>query len=520
MKRRSEESLPQRAARLEQEYQAVLDAAVDSVVIIDQFGSIQLVNHAAERMFGYREAELVGRNVNVLMPNPYRSEHDGYLARYLRTREPHVIDTGREVVALRRDGSTLAVDLAVGLVSGSDPPRFVGFIRDITKRKYAEEALKRSEQELNAAQEMANLGNYVFQRESGGADYRSPQFLRILGVSGAGDDVSLDGDFLEKMVDPGDRTRVAAALDALETGAANMDLIYRIRRPDGTVRHVHHIAQVVRDAQGKILRHLGTVHDITERLRAEDDARQMQERLTHFGRISTMGEMAAGIAHEINQPLTAIATYAQACQRIMKIHCAGNTDQAIADLAQGLEQIENQALRAGEVIRRLRTFVRNREVRRESLDPNQLMEDLLMLAQTDARHHGVQIRVERGDSLPTVQADPVQMQQVILNLVRNGIDAMLDLPHERREIVLRATANEAGDVEFSVCDQGPGLADTAKRDLFNPFFTTKTAGTGLGLAISQSIVRAHGGRIWYRDNPGGGACFCFTLPAAVKGGCS
>jgi C4-dicarboxylate-specific signal transduction histidine kinase len=228
--------------------------------------------------------------------------------------------------------------------------------------------------------------------------------------------------------------------------------------------------------------------------------------------------MAAGIAHEINQPLTAIATYAQACQRILKTHCADKDDEHIRDLTQGLQQIENQALRAGEVIRRLRSFVRNREVRRESVDPNQLLEDLLMLAQTDTRHHSVDIRLERGANLPVVQADPVQMQQVILNLVRNGIDAMLDLPHERRVLILSTHCNADGDVEFTVCDHGPGLSDDAKDELFNPFFTTKPTGTGLGLAISQSIVRAHGGKVWYRPNPAGGACFCFSLPAAVKGG--
>jgi two-component system sensor kinase FixL len=521
MQKTPEESLQQRVERLEQEYQAVLDAAVDSVLIIDQHGSIQLVNHAAERMFGYKEEELLGRNVNVLMPQPYRREHDGYLERYLRTREPRIIGTGREVVAQRRDGSTLSVDLAVGLIKGTEPPRFVGFIRDITTRKEAQEALARSEHELNAAQTMANLGNYVIHRNGGGANYRSPQFWRILGLEPnndiADERVALD-QYLSTVVDPADRGRVSAALRAFDEGENSMDIVYRIHRPDGSLRHVHHIAQVVRDADGRILRHFGTLHDITDRLRAEDEARQMQERLTHFGRISTMGEMAAGIAHEINQPLTAIATYAQACQRILKTHCADESAEHIGDLTQGLQQIENQALRAGEVIRRLRSFVRNREVRREPVDPNQLLEDLLMLAQTDTRHHSVHIRLERGANLPQVQADPVQMQQVILNLVRNGIDAMLELPHERRLLILRTHCNAAGDVEFTVCDHGPGLTDDAKDELFNPFFTTKPTGTGLGLAISQSIIRAHGGKVWYRPNPDGGACFCFSLPAAVKGG--
>jgi len=322
---------------------------------------------------------LLGKNISTLMPEPFRSHHDGHMARYLRTREARIVGTTREVRALRSDGTEFTAELAVGLIHGSEPRRFVGFIRDISDRQ-----------------------------------------------------------------------------------------------------------------------------------RSEDKARQMQDRLTLFGRISTMGEMAAGIAHEINQPLTAIATYAQACQRLLADPSAVHTD----DIRQSLQQIENQALRAGEVIRRLRSFVKNREVRREPTDPNRLLDDLLTLAQTDTRHHNIRIHVEQGDHLPQIQADPVQIQQVILNLVRNAIDAMADLPHERRELQLRTRRDEHGDVEFMVADRGPGLTEAAKTELFNPFFTTKSAGTGLGLAISLSIVRAHGGKVWYRPNEHGGAIFFFSLPAA------
>ncbi|HYM35624.1 MAG TPA: PAS domain S-box protein [Steroidobacteraceae bacterium] len=510
------ETAEQRARRIEREYQAVLDAAVDAVILIDHRGLVQLVNHAAERLFGYKEEELLGRNVSVLMPQPYRGEHDGYLERYQRTGEPHIIGIGREVTAQRRDGTTFAVDLAVGAIKDATPPRFVGFIRDITVRKNAQEALKRSLQELNAAQEMANVGNYVTYPNGGGENYRSPQLLRIIGLdpdTGIPDALTARSHFLDNSVDPADRPRVAAALDSFDRGVSSFDITYRVRRTDGSIRHVNHIAQVVRNESGRVLRHFGTLHDITEQQRAQDELRQLQERLTHFGRISTMGEMAAGIAHEINQPLTAIATYAQACQRFLL-----QPQKDEADIVAGLQQIEAQALRAGEVIRRLRSFVRNREVRREPLDPNQLLDDLLLLAQTDTHHHSVHIRLERGENLPQVLADPVQMLQVLLNLVRNGIDAMLDQPHDRREILMRTQLADNGNVEFSVCDRGPGLDKAAQDQLFNPFFTTKPTGTGLGLAISQSIVRAHGGKVWHRPNPAGGACFCFSLPAAMSSG--
>lgn len=501
-------TLAARVQQLEYEYQAVLDAAVDAVIVIDAQGLIQLVNHAGERLFGYVEDELIGRNVNVLMPEPYRAQHDGYLRRYLATHEPRIIGIGREVEAKRRDGSVFSADLAVGLIKGSNPQRFVGFIRDITQRKTAQEALLRSESELNTAQALANFGNYVIHYDGFGEDYRSPQFWRILGLEPR--DLP-EGvlTLLESVLDPNDRDVFVASLATFEQGANTFDITYRIVRPDMSVRYIHHIAQVQRE-HGRIVRHSGTLHDITDRQRAADEAREMQARLTHFGRISTMGEMAAGIAHEINQPLTAIATYAQGCQRMLANPGAVDAD----DLAIGLKQIEAQALRAGEVIRRLRSFVKNKEVRREPVHPNQLLDDLLMLAQTDTRHHNVRIRIDSGENLPQVQADPVQMQQVILNLVRNSIDAMLDMPQERREIVLRTRIDEQGDVEFMVADRGPGLNESAKQKLFDPFFTTKSGGTGLGLAISMSIVRAHGGKVWYRPNAGGGACFYFSLPSA------
>jgi two-component system sensor kinase FixL len=222
-----------------------------------------------------------------------------------------------------------------------------------------------------------------------------------------------------------------------------------------------------------------------------------------------MGEMAAGLAHEINQPLSAIAMYAQAGQRFMR-----SPTREDADVLEALEQINAQALRAGEVIRRLRNFVKNREVKREPVDCNRLLEDLRTLAETDARLHNVRLRIDDEPHLPTVYADPIQLQQVVLNLVRNAIDAMADVPESQREIVLSAHLVPEGEIEVVVADHGTGLAPDASEHLFNPFFTTKSGGTGLGLAISRSIVRAHGGRLWHTPNERTGARFHFTLPVS------
>jgi two-component system sensor kinase FixL len=492
----------------ELEFRALLDAAVDAIIVVDHHGTIEEFSRAAQQLFGYTPDEIVGRNVRELMPDPYRREHDGYMHRYMTTGEPRIIGTGREVRAQRKDGSVFPCDLSVGHVRGIDPPRFIGFISDITARKQAEERLRRSEAELQLAQKLANLGNYVMHPGGDTADYFSPQLHRILGVDESEHRIVRD-EYLEKWVHPADRKRVSEAFSRMDAGQAPLDIEYQVVLQDGSVKHLHHIAQAMLDPDGTILKHVGTIHDVTDRRRAEDEARVLQERLTHFSRLSTMGEMAAGLAHEINQPLAAIATYAQACQRLIR-----QPDHDIEDVLAALEQINAQALRAGEVIRRLRNFVKNREVKREPVNCSRLLEDLRTLAETDARLHNIRLRLDCEEPLPTVYADPIQLQQVILNLVRNAIDAMSEAPEDRREVVLTTRMAADREVEITVTDQGTGLAPEATEHLFNPFFTTKSSGTGLGLAISRSIVRAHGGRLWHTPNDVCGARFHFTLPVS------
>lgn len=476
-------------------------------MVIDHAGIVEEFSRSAERVFGYAAREIVGHNVKELMPEPYRSEHDGYLARYARTGDAHIIGIGREVQARRSDGRLFPCEISIGVLRAGAAPRFVGFLRDITERKVAEERLRRSESELRLAQELANLGNYVMHVPGDESDYFSPQLLHILGLR---DGVRVGPrEFLEHWVHPADREQVSAALAQMMSGTAAIDLEYRVVLADGRLRHLHHIGQSVHDGDGRVVKFVGTIHDVTDRRHAEDEARQLQERLTHFARLSTMGEMAAGLAHEINQPLSAIATYAQACQRLLK---APATD--IVDIIGALEQIDAQALRAGEVIRRLRMFVRNREVKREPVDCGRLLEDLRTLAETDARLHNIRLSIETEASLPPVYADPIQLQQVLLNLLRNAIDAMADAPEDRREIVLRTRRSADREIEVMVADHGSGLAPGASDHLYNPFFTTKAGGTGLGLAISRSIVRAHGGRLWHTPNDDCGTRFHFTLPSS------
>ena len=216
------------------QYRAILDAAVDAIIVIDNLGIVIEFSEAARRVFGYAPEEVIGQNVNMLMPEPYRGEHDDYVRRYVESREPRIIGTGREVRARRKDGTVFPCDLAVGQVQGVEPPRFVGFIRNITERKEAEEQLRRNEAELRLAQQLANLGNYVIQEQRGELDYFSPQLYQILGVE-PGTERTVREEFLTKWVHAGDRQRVAAEFGRMANGKSAFDIEYRVVLRDGTV---------------------------------------------------------------------------------------------------------------------------------------------------------------------------------------------------------------------------------------------------------------------------------------------
>jgi PAS domain S-box-containing protein len=620
------------------ELKALLDAAVDGVFIIDHRGCITTFNAAAERLFGYASAEILGQHINALMPEPYRSGHDAYMHNYERTGKARIIGIGREVAAQRRDGTVFPAALAVGEIAGSDPKRYVGFIHDVSARKAAtdalrrerdraqsyldlaevmlvaldasgfitlinrkgceilgyteaelvgrdwfdqciaethrdaaraahrgvleaadepdytedevvtrdgsikliawrttrvhdeqgrtigllssgedvteqrrgEAALKRSEQLLRSAQAIARLGNFEVSIPQGTA-FWSQQVYEITGLEP--EDGALEPEaFVERCVHPDDRERYRREWLRGIADIGKLDLEYRLVRPDGTTRDVHMLAQILPSSDAQSLVVTGTMHDITERKATEEEARQGQERLTHVARLSTMGEMATGLAHEINQPLTAIATYAQAAVRLMD--APGGADPT--DLREALVQITAQALRAGEVIRRLRHFVKNRTARTETLDMNRLIEDLSVLAEPDARASDVRLILDLAPDLPSGGAAPVHLQPVLRNLVRNGIDAVLETKGAPREIVVR-TGRDGPDVEVAVIDRAGGIPDEVALHLFNPFYTTKASGTGLGLAISRSIIRAHRGKLGHRPTPGGGTTFHFSLPPLPGG---
>ncbi|HQQ63829.1 MAG TPA: ATP-binding protein [Pseudomonadales bacterium] len=290
--------------------------------------------------------------------------------------------------------------------------------------------------------------------------------------------------------------------------------VWRSRRKDGNEIDVDVMLKAVRVGNKVVV--LATLLDITDRRRAEIELRlkekevaEAREHLTHMARLSTMGEMAAGIAHEINQPLAAISTYAQGCKRMLD---NGLTDAR--ELAEPLEKIATQALRAGEVIRRLRGFIKKSASELELVDINELVSEVVQLAEVDARKHSIPVHLHLAADLPEVRVDPVQLQQVILNLIRNALEAMEETPRARARVDVHTAQADNGQVTVRVVDCGPGLSEDALQHVFDPFFTTKATGMGMGLSISHSIITTHGGQLSVSNNASGiGATFTIALNA-------
>jgi two-component system, LuxR family, sensor kinase FixL len=358
---------------------SILDTVPDAMAVIDERGIIQSFSSAAERLFQYYADEVVGKNVHILMPSPYRDQHEQYISRYIETGEARIIGKGRIVAGLRKDGTTFPLELSVGEMRLHDQRYFTGFMRDLTERQKTEARLK-----------------------------------------------------------------------------------------------------------------------------------ELQSELIHISRLSALGEMASTLAHELNQPLSAIANYQTGA-----LFYLDQCDEKVAGiLREPLQSAAEQAIRAGEIIRHMRNFVARGETDREIVQLGPLLEEASALALIGAKEKDLRVNLNIDPAASTALADEIQIQQVILNLMRNAIEAMVDSP--RRELVIATGWKDAKTVLISVADSGPGISPDIAEQLFQPFITSKPEGLGVGLSVSRTIIEAHGGQIWVEDNPGGGTVFRFTLPVAEE----
>lgn len=361
--------------------EALLDAAVDAIVIIDESGLIQRFNRAAEETFGYKEAEVLGKNVSLLMAEPHSSLHDSYLKRYLDDGEARIIGRGREETGRRRNGELFPIHLSVGETRLEGEIRFIGFIRDLSEARDAQEQLRR-----------------------------------------------------------------------------------------------------------------------------------LEEQLLHADRLVVLGELTAGIAHEINQPLTAIAAYADAGKAIFS-STNGTAGQEMQSICQRIGQ---QSRRAAEVVQRLRKLVRTGEVTKRSHDINKTIKNIILLFEYTIQKTGISVVFHPIEPIEHVYIDEVQIQQILVNLVKNSMDAIRETGHSDGRVDIRVRRDD-GHLLISVEDNGPGVPEALRQELFEPFFTTKDGGVGLGLSICRTIAAAHGGRIGYTTREEGGARFTLSLPLQMIG---
>jgi two-component system sensor kinase FixL len=354
--------------------QSILETIPDAMVVIDIRGIMRSFSAAAVRLFGYSPEDVIGKNVSMLMPSPYREQHDGYIERYLTTGERRIIGIGRVVVGERKDGSTFPMELSVGEMKSGKDRYFTGFIRDLSERQKTESRLQ-----------------------------------------------------------------------------------------------------------------------------------ELQSELVHISRLTAMGEMASTLAHELNQPLSAISNYLKGSRRLIE----AQTDERSTMMRDALDKAAEQAIRAGQIIRRLRDFVSRGESERRVENITKLVEEASALALVGAKDQAIRVRFRFDPLVELTLADKIQIQQVLLNLMRNAVEAMQD--SAKRELLLAAAPADNDMIRISVADTGSGISPDVASQLFQPFITTKQQGMGVGLSICRTIVESHGGQIWAEPNPGGGTVFHFTL---------
>ena len=377
------------------------------------------------------------------------------------------------------------------------------------ERKHAEESLRRSEGYLAEAQTLAHTGSWVWQVEGRHAQHLSEEWYRIYGFDPENGIPTLEQRLQRIHLD--DRAKWQEATDRAVKEKSDYDVEYRIVPPDGIVKYIHAVGHPVSDGSGDLVQFVGSSTDITERKRAEERLRQAQADLARVNRVTTMGELTASVAHEVNQPIAAAVTNANTCLRWLT-----REQPDIEEARAAAMRIVKDGTRAAEIIKRIRLLFKKGTAERELVDVNEVIREMIVLLRGEAMRYSILVRTELDEDSPRVMADRVQLQQVLMNLMINGIDAMRD-ENGTRELTIKSQSTENGRVVVSVSDTGAGLPEQQADKVFEAFFTTKSHGTGMGLSISRSIVESHGGRLWAANNVPRGASFCFSLPAKTEG---
>ena len=507
------ESVGERCFRL------VVEAAPNAIVMIDRAGKIVMVNTQAERIFGYSRPELVGQPVEMLVPERLRGHHPELRNTFIAHPQPRPMGAGRDLYALKKDGSEFPVEIGLNPIETDEGTMVLSAIVDITARKAAELALRESEQRYSVLVDgvtdyaiyMLDPNGIVTNWNRGAERIKGYRTEEIVGQH-----FSCFFTEEDRAADvPQQSLEIAARDGRYETEA------WRVRK-DGSRFLANAVIDALKDDSGRLIGFAKITRDITERVqaareleeariglvqsRAEEALRRAQAELAHVARATTLGALTASIAHEVNQPIAATVTNAQAALRLL---AAQPPD--LEEVRHALASIVEAGKRAGDIIGRIRDLIKKAPPRVDRFDINDAIREVIGLTRAEAVKNDVSVQTELGDGLPLVKGDKVEVQQVVLNLIINAVEAMSSVGDGARELLISTARAESG-VLVSVRDSGPGLPAPGLERIFEPFHTTKRTGLGMGLSISRSIIEAHGGRLWASANVPRGAIFQFTVP--------
>ncbi len=484
----------------------IIDTALDAVITMDAGGVVTSWNRQAEITFGWETAEAIGQRMSdLVIPASHRAAHERGLRHFLATGEGPILRRRIETMGVRRGGEEFPVELEVVPMQQGQSWAFSAFIRDITGSKVAEQKLRDSE--INLRQISETIPEMLWSANANGEiDYCNVRLLDYTGFAMK----EIKGSGWTKLFHPDDVEHASAAWRSSIAGNAPYRVEVRtFHAADRTYRWCVTTALPLLDESGRLLRWHGTVVDMHDWKLAQEELRDTQAELAHLTRALTMGELTASIAHEVNQPLSGIITNAGTCLRMLAAD-PPNIDGALETARRTIRD----GRRASDVIQRLRALFSRKDFVIERVDVAEAAREVIALSMSQIQKNRVTLRTEFPEGLPQVDGDRVQLQQVILNLILNGSEAMAAVEDRPRQLLIKAEHDGTDRVSLTVQDAGVGFGPQGVEKLFEAFYTTKNNGMGIGLSVSRSIIERHRGRLWAVANDGPGATFCFSIPCS------